>query len=329
MKKMAKVAAFICGLWLLGVLPAQALQIVYPADKTSVHRSDFLILKGGDQPQLDGMSIAINGAKSDVIDISAPEYRAVFKDFLILQPDFDSGKNAITVEGYAGGKKVAQATADIWFVDEPDGIAPDGYQPFVMHIPEREKLCTGCHNMDPTPGLMSAPTTKDNPCAGCHKRMLNKKFVHGPAGVNRCSYCHNPESRPAKYQPRKTGADLCNECHQEKVDEFKSNKFVHGPVAVGLCSVCHDSHASDYRAQSLMPINDLCLNCHSAIRDTPHVVRGIRGEEHPLKGVPDPSNPGRELACTSCHNPHGGKSKYFFVRGLSGSFRLCSLCHQK
>ncbi|GAB6082654.1 cytochrome c3 family protein [Desulfuromonas carbonis] len=329
MKKLTRILLYVWALGLLGALPARALQLVYPADQTSVHRSDFLIIKGSDQPPLEGMSVEINGAKSDVIDISGADYRAAFQDFLILQPSFDPGRNVVKVAGYRGGQVVANQTATVYYLPGPYDLPPTDFPTFVMHRPEKEALCAGCHNMNPTPEQLAQTTPDTNPCAACHRRMLQDKYVHGPAGAFRCAYCHQPDSQPNRYQSPDGDAGLCNQCHQEKVDEFKKNKFVHGPVAVGLCSVCHDAHASNNPAQVVLPINDLCLSCHAKVSGAPHVVRGIRGEAHPLRGVQDPSQPGRELSCVSCHNPHGGKTEYFFVRNINGRFSLCELCHQK
>ena len=329
MKKLTRIVLFVCILGLLGTLPARALQLVYPADETSVHRSDFLISKGGEQPALEGMTVEINGAKSDIIDISGDDYRAAFKDFLILQPSFDPGRNVVKIEGYRGGQVVARQSATIYFMAGPYDVPPEGFPTFVMHRPETEALCAGCHNMNPTPEQLAQASPVKNPCAACHRRMLQDKYVHGPAGVFRCTYCHQPDSTPNRYQAQDGDAGLCNQCHQDKVDEFKKNKFVHGPVAVGLCSVCHDAHASNNPAQAVLPINDLCLSCHAKVAESPHVVRGIRGEAHPLKGVQDPSRPDRDLSCVSCHNPHGGNSEYYFVRNIQGRFSLCSLCHTK
>jgi predicted CXXCH cytochrome family protein len=315
---------------LLWIGQAWSLEIVYPEDKTYFIRSDFLIIKGGEAPRLDGMSIEINGAKSDIIDISGADYRAAFADFLILQPEFDAGKNRIAVEGYAAGKKVSSAAAEVYYLDgDPSAIPPAGLKPFTMHLPEKEKLCAPCHNMDPDKAELRAESEELNPCASCHRRMLNEEHVHGPAGVYRCGYCHSPESRPARYRVRAHDAELCNECHLDKVKEFRTNKFVHGPVGAGLCSVCHDSHASAQVAQLLAPINELCLGCHDGVTKDIHVVRGVGGKGHPLKGVPDPSNPGRELSCASCHDPHGGNAAPLFQRGIASRFSLCQICHLK
>lgn len=306
------------------------LEVIYPGDKTYFPRSDFLIIKGGGDPPLEALTVEINGAKSDLIDISSPEYKAAFADFLILQPDFDPGKNKVTVEGYVAGKKVRGVAADVYYLDgDPSALPPAGYRPFVMHLPEKERLCAPCHNMNPDRAELAAETESANPCASCHRRMLEKKHVHGPAGVFRCAYCHQPDSKPSRYQVRSADSALCNECHLDKVRAFQTNKFVHGPVGAGLCGVCHDPHASDHPAQLRAPVNEICLGCHDSIARDQHVVRGVSGKSHPLKGVPDPSNPGAMLSCASCHDPHGGMGGQLFRRGETLSFALCAICHQK
>ncbi len=319
------------GVLLVGLLsPARALEIVYPADGTYITHSDFVIIKTGTTPAVEGMIIELNGGRTDMIDVSSPEYKAAFGDFLILQPQFDPGENSIRVEAYAGGRKIASAAAKIWFQADPLAAPPDGYQPYRLHVPEREALCAGCHNMNPDKVELQVPDPAQNPCASCHKRRLNHKYVHGPAGVWRCTYCHDAQSRPVRYAVRKDGeAGLCGECHAEQIRDFQSSPHVHGPVAAGLCSVCHDSHATENPAQVLAPINEICLGCHDSIRGAPHVSRGVSGRPHPLSGVPDPSRPDRELACTGCHDPHRGASEFYFQNGIRSRFGLCGKCHRK
>jgi predicted CXXCH cytochrome family protein len=266
--------------------------------------------------------------KSDLIEISAPEYRAAFGDMLILQPDFDPGSNAITIEGYAGGKKVATAKAEAYFLADPMLSPPDNYRPSVVHTLANEKICASCHNMSPDKKELSLAGAK-NPCGSCHQRLLDKKHVHGPAGVWSCTYCHSAESNPSRYRARPGDAKVCMECHADKVREYQANQFVHGPVEAGMCTICHDPHAGDEVAQVLLPINELCLRCHENVGKGMHVVRGVGGKGHPLQGVPDLLRPGRQMTCTSCHNPHGGSGKALFQRGITSRFALCQLCHKK
>lgn len=325
----------ICGVTLSGLLlfslgSALALEIFYPADGTYITRSNFVVIKAGKTPAIDGMIVELNGGRTDLIDVSSPEYRAAFDDFLILQPEFEPGENSIKVEGFAGGSKVSEAAVKVYYLKELTEVPPSNYQPFVMHTAKNEQLCASCHNMQPDKVELQTVAAGQNPCASCHKRMLNRKHVHGPAGVYRCTYCHQSDSKPQRYEVRKDGdAELCNECHAEQSKAFKANTYVHGPVGAGMCSVCHDSHATDNPAQLLAPINEICLGCHEAVAEQPHVARGISGQTHPLTGVPDPSNAGQELSCASCHNPHGGMNPFLFQRGITNRFGLCGLCHKK
>jgi predicted CXXCH cytochrome family protein len=311
------------------VTSGYALEIIYPADGTYVIRSNYLIITCGQDPVVEALTIEINGVVSDLIDISSPEYRAVFQDKLIVEPQFDPGSNIIKVDGYAKGQKVSSVEADIYYLDDFSGQAPDHYKQFFMHAPEQEARCVGCHNMNPSEQELYGDSASTNACGTCHQRMLNKKHVHGPAGVFECMACHDAESRPIKYQLLAEEADLCNECHFDKVEQFRESKFIHGPVEAGYCQVCHDSHASDHLAQAITPINELCLACHEGVNLKAHVLRGVGGKSHPLSGRLDPSGKDRMISCASCHDPHGGMSKMYFQRGITNRFVLCQICHAK
>lgn len=307
-----------------------ALEIVYPADQTSIRHSDYLVIKGGSTPPLDGMTVELGGVKSDLIPISGPAYQAKFKDLLILQPEFDAGENRILVEGIQGGKVVAQARATVYLLGPQESAAPAPFRRFVMHTPEKEALCAGCHHkMNPTAAELDRSETARAVCGSCHRQLVTAKHVHGPAGVFECTYCHDPASKPARYQAKPGDAVLCSECHSDQFDRFRAQKFTHGPIEAGMCLVCHDPHASDQPAQALLPINDLCLGCHAGVGENGHVVRGISGKSHPLGGKPDPSRPGRTLDCTGCHNPHGGSHKSYFQREATSPMTLCRICHKK
>ena len=64
-----------------------------------------------------------------------------------------------------------------------------------------------------------------------------------------------------------------------------------------------------------------CVDCHEDMADTPHPV-----PTHPISGVPDPSRPGKELTCSSCHDPHGSDhSSLLYQEG----YGICKRCHNK
>ncbi len=311
-------------------LSSAAIELIYPEDGSWVPYSHLLIIKTGEDPPVAGVSLEINGAKSDILDISSDAYRAAFADFLLLEPSFEPGKNSITLMAHdASGKQIGETKADIYYKSDPYERPPDDFRHYVMHTSQREALCAPCHNMQPTQQQLLESSVEKNPCGTCHRRMLKRKYVHGPAGVFECTFCHDPASRPSKYRYRAGDAKICTECHEEKVEEFSSNEFVHGPVAVGMCSVCHDPHATNFPAQLFRETNVVCIGCHEGVDLNNHVIRSMGGK-HPLKGVPDPSSSsGRELSCASCHRPHGGASRVFFSSGTGSAMMLCQQCHQK
>ncbi len=306
---------------------ATALEILYPGEKTYINRSEALVIKAGQG--IDGLVLEIGGESSDLIDISGEQYRAIFKDMLILQPEFDPGKNRIKVRGYQQGEKVAETEVNFFLRTDQLAPPPDGYKRFVMHVPEKEAVCAGCHEMNPTEAAISHPSARLNPCTTCHRGMLRPEWSHGPAGAFECGSCHELQNDKGKFRERKIHADLCTECHQDIVDAYLKEEFVHGPVEAGLCNTCHDSHATPHKGQLVAEVNELCLGCHEHIDDDVHVGRGVTGRPHPLSGPKNPRRPGEKFSCVSCHNPHGGKGRGYFVGGVQGRFSLCQECHQK
>jgi predicted CXXCH cytochrome family protein len=325
-----------CGYLVVGLLfallansKALALQLIYPLDGNYVTKSNYLIVKGGSEPELTGLTIEINDVKSDLIDLSSAEYRAAFGDMLVVEPLFDPGENRIVIEGFLNGSTMALVTATVYYHDRYDQPPPTSFEREVFHLPAREKPCVGCHNMSPKVDDLSSPDPDRNACASCHMRMLDQAHVHGPAGVYECTYCHQIDSTPNKYQARPGDAALCTECHDDKLDEYQQEKFVHGPVEAGLCLICHDPHASGQPAQLLVPAYDLCVSCHAKVPKGGHVGSSASGKSHPLRGVENLGDMKGELSCASCHNPHSGASSDLFRWGVESRMSLCSKCHQK
>jgi predicted CXXCH cytochrome family protein len=307
-----------------------AVSFIYPAPNTWVERSNHLILKLNNL-EITGVTINVNGVAGDQLLVSSPEYRRAFQDILIVQPVWDRGRNEITVEAYTGKDRVETAQSLVFYLPKGDpSSAPPEFSANVFHVAEMESRCSSCHVMNPSPAQLQSTIEKENPCIGCHRRMLNVKFVHGPAGTFSCVYCHKERATP-KYAVTKREAALCGECHEDKAADFRKRKYVHGPIAGGLCETCHDPHGSPYYGQLKAPINELCLSCHEAIKKSFHVVRTTTGAGHPVSGRKDPSAPksGREMSCVSCHNPHASDVRYFFVNNAEDRMQLCQMCHNK
>lgn len=314
---------------------AGAVEIIYPADKTSVSRSNFLILRGGTFPAAEALIVEINGTVEDPIDISSPEYKQAFGDFLILEPEWTAGRNLVVVTALVGGKAIATERAEFFYQPDFSYVIPPGYRPFVMHLPEKEKVCTPCHKLDSPAKSAAGGSQGESPCSSCHRRMMNKEHVHGPIGSFSCEDCHERNDKRAatgvsRYALPGKGFGLCSGCHDDMIDLFTKKPYVHGPVSVGMCEACHDPHASDQPKQLRQPVNELCYSCHASLKGRPHAVTGTRNPTgHPMSGKRDPLRPERPFSCVSCHDPHGEGGPTFLVGGAKSGFGVCSKCHIK
>lgn len=307
-----------------------ALEFVYPAPNSWVDNSGHLIIKMNN-PDLTGVRVTVNGVASEIVNVGTPEYRKLFLDYFVAQANWDEGKNQLLVDLFQGGQKVETASTEIYYMPaETKRQAPPEFVANFMHAPEKERPCAACHNMSASGDQMSSNKEKSNPCFSCHRKLVNVKYVHGPVGTYSCGYCHSGTSTP-KYKVPKRNAALCNECHADMAQELKRRKYVHGPVEAGLCEACHSAHGSQNESQLIKPVNELCLSCHGHIAKQNHVVRTTTGGGHPLKGKPDPIKKvsGKEMSCISCHNPHGGQVRYFFVGNPEDRMALCQMCHNK
>ena len=328
---MLKRAVIVTSIIVLATVTAAlaAVDFIYPGPNSSVPFSGHLIFKFN-QVDITSLRITLNGVAGDPVNVGSPEYRKLFQDFFIAQSMWDPGGNKIIVDLFKGGQKIESANLSVFFTDGGSLKVPPEYSPVTLHRNENERLCQSCHIMNPTPAQMNSSVEKDNPCYVCHKKMLSVKYVHGPAGTYSCGYCHNSKGNP-KHAVAKRGAELCYECHSDMAVQIKKKKFVHGPVDAGMCEACHDAHGSQNESQLIKPINELCLSCHGHISKQVHVVRTTMGEGHPLSGKPDPlkKTSGKQMNCVSCHNPHGGNVRYYFINNPEDRMLLCQMCHNK
>jgi predicted CXXCH cytochrome family protein len=115
------------------------------------------------------------------------------------------------------------------------------------------------------------------------------KFKHPAAeGKDDCSFCHGKVTSAA--MPPK---DICVKCHQHLKEK---RPFLHGPAVVD-CIVCHNPHESETKTLLKKKGGDLCQDCHD--------IKDVQKAEPHKDMKPD------ELLCDSCHDPHGGKDKFF------------------
>jgi predicted CXXCH cytochrome family protein len=93
--------------------------------------------------------------------------------------------------------------------------------------------------------LFSIEAAAEGEClnVGCHAKMLEVKYVHGPVAVGDCGYCHTQTGKHS-FRLSADGAGLCGICHDIKV---KSN-----------CGSCHDPHGSAREFQLKPGVSGKC-----------------------------------------------------------------------
>ena len=202
-----------------------------------------------------------------------------------------------------------------------------------LHSPSANVFCWTCHRQADGAGgtkvpLLSAKQVDEN-CFECHvnRQKFENDYVHGPVGTGECTVCHDPHGGEYEKQLWADGkADLCVGCHLNKKNVLKKTFgfFSHGILQGSGCIVCHNTHSEGYRFQLYNTINELCVSCHNGLQD---VKKGHPVGNHPLEGKPDPLRKGRELSCTSCHNPHGTTYRYMLIGSILGG-HVCSKCHR-
>jgi predicted CXXCH cytochrome family protein len=196
--------------------------------------------------------------------------------------------------------------------------------------------CTTCHTAVDARDVPHKITNKNakglsagqpDLCYDCHDiSLFSKKIVHAAIGMG-CTSCHNPHASKNAKLLTSEPPELCYSCHDKGMF---TKKHIHPPVAAGQCTTCHTPHSSDMASLLEKPVDELCGTCHDGKATGKHILAGYGlGDRHPTKGKPDPSRPGKELSCTSCHVPHSSNKKFLFSAEADSSGNLCLMCHRK
>lgn len=201
------------------------------------------------------------------------------------------------------------------------------------HSTTVNQQCLACHQQSVEPEKIGFPAENVSEyCFGCHtgkKVWSSRKVIHGPLNIGGCTLCHNPHGEKNRYQLIEEGSlRLCLTCHGDKeglVAEKTADRmpYVHGIVAGEGCVICHDPHATDQQFMLKKPINQLCSGCH------PGIVAQTGGHplpNHPVAAPREKLRPGRQLSCSSCHDPHGSINPLLLIQSPLGG-RLCRECH--
>lgn len=219
-----------------------------------------------------------------------------------------------------------------------------------IHVPFKNAWCTACHdphasNVDSATNAYGVISTnsllKVDPsqiCLNCHNMNLRYgllKTQHPPFKAKACLGCHVPHASNNPKNTRLPLPLLCMNCHPTVARDM-SLAVLHPPFAQAWCTMCHNPHATNFprmaKAQdtSQQPFVDLCLQCHQAqMQRLPAIDLHI---SHPMgkywktgKDVIDPLT-GNQVACISCHHPHGANNPRMWRRDKDF---LCLGCHRQ
>jgi predicted CXXCH cytochrome family protein len=206
------------------------------------------------------------------------------------------------------------------------------------HVPFREGWCAGpCHDPHGSNQKFKLKEDPSEMCLSCHNmnvRYWSKKVQHPPFAQKACLGCHVPHASDYAKNTRLPLPYLCMTCHPIVAQQM-AMPVLHPPFSQAWCTMCHNPHATDFPRMakapegSTQPFVDLCLQCHG----TPQARLGAikLHVTHPVGRDPKTGreyiNPltGEQMACVSCHHPHGSPNPRMWLRDRDF---LCLSCHR-
>ncbi len=322
-KKILRMSIITVGLFLYPASLAFASEILYPPSGSITENGEVhvVILTKKREVKLVEVVKVIDRRTSYTIATDKPV--AEMKNYIHITLQLEQGISKLEIRiTYIDDKVEKLALNLFYYTPGTTPVIPDGFSYNTFHSEkDLSKHCSGCHQIDPLPSDKRPDEPSQSTCYSCHYQLVSGKYVHGPNATFQCLTCHRPGT--TGYTLPLHGDTLCFACHIEEEPNYRK-KYVHGPVNTGNCLICHNVHSSDYQFFLKNEINLVCSKCHPAKSYSDHPVAN-----HPISGRPDPNRPGRELACTSCHNPHSSEySPFLFYRKTSAN-SICFECHKK
>ena len=195
-------------------------------------------------------------------------------------------------------------------------------------------LGLGLLGLAPQAHAQSTVAPEAEVCKNCHEDYVKAYFgtKHGTTADGRtptCTTCHGAGAlEHAKqgggrgvggvmgFNDPKVAADqktqVCLSCHQGgKRTHWQMSMHAARDVA---CSSCHQVHAAHDRARDKQTQFEVCFDCHKEQR-----AQFNRPSRHPIREG--------KVACSDCHNPHGGAGEKMMVRDNVND--TCYSCHME
>lgn len=251
------------------------------------------------------------------------------------------GENTISVSMIFKGGKHTKQSLELFHDIVSEKIykyPPETFTLNDFHVSQNEQNCIPCHKMEinEIPGVAFDNSTESN-CFPCHEKLTTRGQGHAPAVNFLCTSCHktaqmlgkeeNGSADAPKFRLAKKVGEECLLCHKKERELWEEKRFHHMPVDAARCTRCHNPHSSEHKYYLKAKPWDLCTSCHIDKRDGNHFINTFSRKDHPTKGKPDPSRPGKELECISCHTPHASDTQSL-IDGKS-PMSICQKCHKK
>ena len=153
-------------------------------------------------------------------------------------------------------------------------------------------------------------------------------------GNHDCEACHGPAAHHirkqsdgsrlpppvtfARGEPVEKQNEVCLSCHQQG-HLFHWPGSTHDVEGIA-CVDCHDVHKANDAVRAVETQPAVCYDCHKEQR-----AQFLRQSRHPVQGATESLAYVGLLACTDCHQPHGGSGPANLVRGTINE--QCYECH--
>ena len=192
----------------------------------------------------------------------------------------------------------------MWAADAPaEGIK----------LPERDKMCTVCHNESWRTPVLSIYQTKmgvtGDPrtpsCQSCHG-MSEGHLTKGPGTPPDVVF----KKGPFKVSDDRTRSAQCLTCHKGTARaRWDGSMHPNNQVA---CNDCHKVHTPVDPVLAKKTQNQVCFTCHKEQR-----AASIKISTHPIQEG--------KVVCADCHNPHGGVGPSMVKK--NSIVETCWQCH--